>query len=105
MGVEHVRREAAVNVETVGGLEPLVQAKRRNTENFAERRLRFGRQVVLQTAFELLQNRVLAVSACADDEWDAEFLAVGVVEAVELRGFPFRQAVGGGASPVRPWIT
>src|SRR5260370_30784605 len=92
MGVEHVRREAAVNVETVGGLEPLVQAKRRNTENFAERRLCFGRHVVPQTAFELLQNRVLAVSVRADDEWDAELLAVGVVEAVKIREFPLPQA-------------
>src|SRR5258708_10440841 len=100
--MEYGGREGAGNVETVGGLEPLVQAKRCNTKNFAERRLRFGGHVVLQTAFELLQNRVLAVSARADDEWDAELLAVGVVEAVELREFRFRHAVGGRAPPVPP---
>ena len=87
MGVKHMGREPSMHLETIGGLEPLIEAKRGDAENFSERRLGFLRHAVLQSAFKLLQDRILTVAAGANDEGNAELLAVGLVQAVKLGKF------------------
>ena len=103
MGVEHMGREAAVHLEAIGGLDPLVEAQRGDAEDFGERRFGLGRRAVVQTMLELPQDRILAVPPHADDERDGEFLAVGIVQAVKLREFRLRQTDRGRRSPARPW--
>src|SRR5215470_7705995 len=90
-------RQMAVHLESIGGFDALVEAKRGDAEDFAKRRFGFRRHGVLQAAFELLQDRILAMPPHADDEGHAELLAIGVVEAMELRKFRLRQAVEAGA--------
>ena len=77
MGVEHMGRQPAVHLETIGGRDALIEAQRGDAEDFAERRLGLGRHIVLHAALELLQDRVPAVPAHADDERDAEFFPIG----------------------------
>src|SRR5215831_19741337 len=90
-------RQTAVHLEAIGGFEALVETKRGNAEDLSERRFGFRRHRILQATFELLQDRIPAVSPHADDERHAELLAVGVVEAMELRKFRLRQAIKAGA--------
>src|SRR5262249_48891802 len=90
-----------MHLEAIGGFDALVEAKRGDAEDFAERRFGFSRHGVLQATFKLLQDRIPAVPPHADDEWHAELLAVGVVEAMELRKLRLRQAVEAGARLLR----
>ena len=93
MGVEHMGRQAAMHLEPIGGRNPLIEAKRGDAENFPERRFGLGRRAVLHAALELPQDRVPAVPPHADDERDAKFFPIGVVEAVELGKLRVRQAI------------
>ena len=93
MGVEDMGRQAAVHLETIGGRNPLIEAQRGDAEDFIERRVGLGAHIVLHTTRELLQDRVPAVPAHADDERDAEFFPIGAVELMKLSKFGFRQSV------------
>src|SRR5215813_12516042 len=97
MGIEHMGREVSMHGEAIDGLDPLIEAKRRDAENFVERRFGLSRLAVLRAAFELLQDRLFAVPARTDDERDAELLAVGAVEAMKVREFLLRESVQSGA--------
>ena len=83
--------------ELVGRLDPLVEPQRADAEDLGQRRFGFRRHAVLQATLELPQDRLLAVPAHADDERNAEFLAVGIVVAVEGGVFRLRQPVEAGA--------
>src|SRR5262249_26931935 len=90
MSVEHMGGEPSMDLETIGGLEPLIEAKGGDAEDFGERCFGFLRRAVLQSAFKLLQNGVFAVPAGANDERNTEFLAIGPIEAMKLREFRLR---------------
>src|SRR6478735_10844576 len=97
MSVEHMGGEPSMHLETINGLEPLIEAKRGDAEDFGERCFGFLRHAVLQSAFKLLQNGVFAVPAGANDEGNAELLAIRSVEPMKLREFLLRQALEPGA--------
>jgi hypothetical protein len=79
-----------MHLETIGGLEPLIEAKRSDAENFRERRVGFLRHAVVQSAFKLLQDGVFAMPAGANNEGNAEPLTISLVQAMKLREFRLR---------------
>ena len=67
----------------------LIEPKRGNTENLAQRRIAFCCAVVAKALLEMAQDRFLAVPAHANDERHAELFAIGIVEPVERGEIPF----------------
>ena len=51
--------KAAAHLETIGGRNPLIEAQRGDAEDFAERRVGLGANIVLHTARKLLQDEFL----------------------------------------------
>ena len=97
VGVKHVGRKPAVHLELVGRADVLVEPQRGDAENLIQRSVVLRRRVVLEPPRELAQDRFLAVAADADDEGDAEFGVIGVVEAVEGGELFLAQPVEAGA--------
>src|ERR1700733_12225420 len=74
----------AVHFEAVIGLDALVESQRGDAEDFLERRFLLRASIVVQPPRELAQDRLLAVPAHADNERHGEFLAVSIVETMEI---------------------
>ena len=69
-----------------------VQPQRGDAEDFAERGVESGVLVLSQAAFEFAQDRVFGVPADADDERNAEFGLVSVVQRTETGELRLAQA-------------
>ena len=66
-----------MHLEPVGRVDALVEAQRRDAEDFLQRCRLFGGGVVGKPAFKLPQDRVLGVPPYANDERDTELRLVG----------------------------
>jgi hypothetical protein len=90
MDIEHVGGKPPIHLEPVGCADALIEPQRGDAQHLGERGLFFGGGVVAEPAVELAQDGIAAVTPDTDDERDAEFLAVLVVQFVKARVFIFR---------------
>ena len=97
VSIQHMGGEMPVHLQPILRRHELVDAQRRDAEDFPERGLDFGGRVIGQAALEIAQHGILGVAADAHDVRETEFLAVGGVDLLERLVFAFRQPVEPGA--------
>jgi hypothetical protein len=89
-----VRHKPEPSEQTVAGV--LKGAALSLCRYFADRCFKLDAGRVVQTLFELAQDRRFGMTAHADNEGDVEFLTVRIIELVKPRKFWLRQPVEAG---------